>query len=287
MEGCCIIDSTTFESTNLRHALLPAPHLNSVSCSNNVYAKMLKDYPDIANGMVERFHRHMKTTFKAMASGPDWMGELPWVLLGIHTALKDDLAASSAELAYGVPLTVPGDFIPEPRKKQDPPLSVLSRLRGQGGNTRSCLCITTRPHTARGSGRIYPSAPKTTRPSFEHPFMSTRRQLKPFIIDYGGRHETVSVDRLKPAHLDFDRCSWRNPALEGYHYDMRRHALRLRSPDQDVLLWRRPDRLQYSCCGGRGHAAHQTTESSNCGSTNLSLATETPPRSVARALSSL
>ncbi|XP_063848803.1 uncharacterized protein LOC135093455 [Scylla paramamosain] len=191
----------------------------------------LQEFIGMANGMVERFHRHMKTTFKAMASGPDWMGELPWVLLGIHTALKDDLAASSAELA-------------------DVLHSSLMKI-------------------------------------YEGPFRVLQRQLKPFIIDYGGRHETVSVDRLKPAHLDFDRCSWRNPALEGYHYDMRRHALRLRSPDQDVLLWRRPDRLQYSCCGGRGHAAHQTTESSNCGSTNLSLATETPPRSVARALSSL
>ncbi|KAK8376792.1 hypothetical protein O3P69_010008 [Scylla paramamosain] len=31
------------------------------------------------------------------------------------------------------------------------------------------------------------------------------RQLKAFMIDYRGCHETVSVDRLKLAHLDFDR----------------------------------------------------------------------------------
>ncbi|KAK8376830.1 hypothetical protein O3P69_010037 [Scylla paramamosain] len=46
MKESLIVDSTTFESTNLRHALLPAVHLNSVFCSN-VYAKILMDYLDI------------------------------------------------------------------------------------------------------------------------------------------------------------------------------------------------------------------------------------------------
>ena len=41
---------------------------------------------------------------------PSWLDVLPWVLLGIRTAPKEDLRTSSAELIYGAPLTVPGDF---------------------------------------------------------------------------------------------------------------------------------------------------------------------------------
>ena len=39
-----------------------------------------------------------------------WTMEMPWVLLGIRTAPKDDLGCS-LELAYGAPVTVPGDFL--------------------------------------------------------------------------------------------------------------------------------------------------------------------------------
>ena len=64
-----------------------------------------------ANGLVERFHRHLKCALMARLSGPDWVAELPWVLLGTHTA-KEDLNCSSAELVYETPLSVPGNFWP-------------------------------------------------------------------------------------------------------------------------------------------------------------------------------
>ena len=39
------------------------------------------------------------------------MDELPWVMLGIRTAPKEDLKASSAEMVFGAPLAVPGDLV--------------------------------------------------------------------------------------------------------------------------------------------------------------------------------
>ena len=48
----------------------------------------------------------------ARLSGPDWVAELPWVLLSIRTASKEDLNCFSAELVHGTPLSVPGDFWP-------------------------------------------------------------------------------------------------------------------------------------------------------------------------------
>ena len=64
-----------------------------------------------ANGLVERFHRHLKSALRVRLTGPNWIDELPWVLLGIRTVPKEDLRTSSAELVYGAPLTVPGDFV--------------------------------------------------------------------------------------------------------------------------------------------------------------------------------
>ena len=64
-----------------------------------------------SNGLIERFHRTLKTSLKARLNSDNWMDQLPWVLLGIRTAPKEDLNASPAEIAYGEPLMVPGEFL--------------------------------------------------------------------------------------------------------------------------------------------------------------------------------
>ena len=64
--------------------------------------------------MIKRLHRTLKALLKTRLSGPHWVDELPWVLLGLRTTPKDDLNASPADLVYGAPLTVPGDFVQDP-----------------------------------------------------------------------------------------------------------------------------------------------------------------------------
>ena len=67
-------------------------------------------YHPQANGMVERLHRQLKVSLKARLSGPNWMDELPLVLLGIRTAWREEPDCSAAELVYGTALQVPGEF---------------------------------------------------------------------------------------------------------------------------------------------------------------------------------
>ena len=69
-------------------------------------------YHPQANGMIERFHRTLKTALKARLTGPNRVEELPWVLLGLRTTLKEDLGYSSSELVYGEPLTISGELVP-------------------------------------------------------------------------------------------------------------------------------------------------------------------------------
>ncbi len=53
----------------------------------------------------------MKAALTASLHDDGWADRLPWVLLGLRTSPKEDLQASTAELVYGQPLCVPGEFI--------------------------------------------------------------------------------------------------------------------------------------------------------------------------------
>ena len=54
-------------------------------------------YHPQANGMVERFHCTMKDFLMAsLGNNPNWMEELPAVMLGLHTVFKEDFSCSSA-----------------------------------------------------------------------------------------------------------------------------------------------------------------------------------------------
>ena len=167
-------------------------------------------YHPQANGLVERFHRHLKSALRARLTGPNWLDELPWVLLGIRTAPKEDLKCSTAELLYGAPITVPGDFI-APAQGTQTPASILPQLRDTVSK------FTPIPTSRHGSPNI--SMPSNLQNSdyvfirrdgkhsplqcpYEGPFHVLEKGPKFFKIDFGGKADTISIDRLKPVHLD-------------------------------------------------------------------------------------
>jgi len=170
-------------------------------------------YHPQANGLVERFHRHMKSSLRARLTGPNWVEELPWVLLGIRTSPKEDLGASSAELVYGTPLTVPGDFLAAPTSSQNP----AAFLSGLQDTVRAFKPVPTSQHGTHTSsvppdlhGSQYVFVRRDAHRSplqrpYEGPYKVIQASPKVFTLDMGGRQEKVSVDRLKPAHLDLDQ----------------------------------------------------------------------------------
>jgi len=59
--------------------------------------------------MVERFHHQLKGSLKAHQNS-SWVEFLPLVLLGIRSALKEDLRCTTIEMVYGTSLRLPGPF---------------------------------------------------------------------------------------------------------------------------------------------------------------------------------
>ena len=80
-------------------------------------------YHPQSNGMVERFHRQLKAALKAQPRPSAWIDALPLVLLHVRCALKEDIAATAAEIVYGTTLRLPGEFV-NPTKS----ISVLDPL---------------------------------------------------------------------------------------------------------------------------------------------------------------
>ena len=121
------------------------------------------------------------------------MDHLPWVLLGIRTTPKEDLHASSAELVYGAPLTVPGDFV-STHTEADDQAFLLPRIRDAvrrfvppattfHGTKRSFI-----PPILDNSDYVFVCR-DSHRTAFQHPyegpFRVLRREKKFFVIDYG------------------------------------------------------------------------------------------------------
>jgi len=82
-------------------------------------------YHPQANGMVEGFHRQLKEALRARSGGREWLQHLPWVLLGLQMAPKEEAAVSSAEAALGTPLLLPGQPSLPAALRTDEPRPVL------------------------------------------------------------------------------------------------------------------------------------------------------------------
>ena len=76
-------------------------------------------YHPIPNGLVERFHRQLKTALKASSDPTNWADMLPMVLLGIRTSLKQDLKGSTAELVYATTLRLPHELFQQTTAQLD------------------------------------------------------------------------------------------------------------------------------------------------------------------------
>ncbi len=159
-----------------------------------------------ANGLVERFCQQLKASLRSLLCGVDWLTHLPWVMLGLRISPKEDVALSSAELVFGSPLVIPGQFLED---KEIPATTLVDMVQQaalpSGFPTRPLPAGTKTASIPKGlleatfvylwrDGNWPPLAQCTRGHSQSWP--GARR----FSAKIGTREVSVSIDCLKP-HL--------------------------------------------------------------------------------------
>ena len=159
--------------------------------------------------MVERFNSQLKAAIMAHESPNPWTITLPAVLLGVCSAVKERLSRSAAEMIYGTTLRLPGEFTQQYTVDANTDLeNYLDKLRV--AMSRLCLCPPRETHQTNVFQykeietcthvflRLIAIAPPLTA-LYDGPYKVVARVMKILIK---GKVETVSLDRVKPAHLE-------------------------------------------------------------------------------------
>jgi hypothetical protein len=152
-------------------------------------------YHPQSSGMVERVHRQLKDDLRARGVGPVWHSHLPWVLLGLRAAPKEDSAVSSEELVTGTPLVLPGQLlhVPDPPRVDVPPPPMRPLSYAAAANTPPAHLAEAEHVYMRVGGQQKPLAAP-----YAGPYLVLSKGAKTFTIQVGQRQEIVSVDVLKP-----------------------------------------------------------------------------------------
>ncbi|GBN39220.1 Transposon Tf2-6 polyprotein, partial [Araneus ventricosus] len=163
-------------------------------------------YNPAANGMVEGFHRQLKASLMCrLGSTERWVQQLPTILLGIRTAFKEDINASSAELVYGSNLRLPGQFLQDNGVKTEPS-EFLDLLRHYFRDLRP---VASSHSSAQifvykelfNCSHVFVRRDAVRRPlqqPYDGPFQVLQRKAKDYKIQVKDKPIWISINRLKP-----------------------------------------------------------------------------------------
>lgn len=166
-------------------------------------------YHPQANGLIERQHRTLKASLRChLQQNRSWVDALPLVLLGLRTAVKEDIGYSSSELIYGSPLCLPGEFL-----TNIPNVAHSDFVQKLQNTIRSMKPSATTSHGSKtvfvskqlsncSHVFVYNNAAKSSlQPVYLGPYLVKNRSSKYFDIEIKGSVKRISIDRLKPCFI--------------------------------------------------------------------------------------
>lgn len=188
-----------FESTLFRQltALLGINHLKTTA------------YHPQANGMIERWHRTLKSAIMCHDT-THWCSTLPTILLGLRSTFKEDLKATPAEMVYGSTLRLPGEFL---SVSKSTPLNESDFVRDF---RKRMVAIQPKQPSDHSKPNIFvdkslqitshvfvrnDTVRASLQPPYDGPFEVIQRKEKYFIVNVKGRTVKISLDRLKSAYI--------------------------------------------------------------------------------------
>ncbi|GBO27474.1 Transposon Ty3-I Gag-Pol polyprotein [Araneus ventricosus] len=160
------------------------------------------------NGKIERIHRTLKAAIRAHDS-IKWTQTLSTVLLGLRSALRGDTNYTIAQMVYGQPIRLPGEFFEKPKsildtdtfakelQKQMELLKPLDIRRHPSQKIFVHKDLHTCTHVSIRIDRVR----KPLEPPYDGPFPVVKRHDKYFAVTIKGKDINISIDRLKPEYL--------------------------------------------------------------------------------------
>ena len=124
--------------------------------------------------------------------------------------MKEDLHCPAAELVYGVTLRLPAEFFNSSSSKDLDPVNYISKLKATMQQLRATPSHRHSRHKAYVSKDLPHCTPGFRRqdatqmflqPPYDRPYRVMQRSDKTFTIMVKGQQKVVSLDRLKPAHV--------------------------------------------------------------------------------------
>lgn len=134
-----------------------------------------------------------------------WCDRLPLILLGLRSAVREDINYSVAEMIYGQQLRIPGEFYDFSSKDIDrtefvKSLRNMMQQVGPISNSNHAKRHVFIPDDLKTCKHVFVRVDTVKRP-LQHPYEVLERSDKSVLVFMKGKKQRISLDRIKPAYI--------------------------------------------------------------------------------------